>query len=509
MTGQRLGLENALIPALILCGMMALSVALGPDASWDLRNYHLYNPFALLRKPPGTDLLAAQLQSFLPPGPDIPSYWLRLRLNTRPMLLDAILGLPAAIGAVIAYATGLLLLPSGRRWPVALLAAAYGATGAAGLPTIGTTASEMPAGCFVLGGLYVLLRGVDRPERRNPAVGGALLGVAVAIKLTAAPFAIGAAAAYLVCLRGTAGRRAAQALTLAASGVAGALLVGGWWWLHLYQLTGNPIFPYFNNIFHSPLSAPIAMEDTRFLPRGLGQTLAYPFYWGFEKNRRVTELVMRDPRIALAFIALLAYAATAWRCTDRTGLCLALSVTIGYLLWQAEFSIFRYIAPLEMLSGLVVLLPLRSLFTRRPAAAYAGAIALGVLLLLFTRYPNWGRAYPPTTAASVTMPALPPDSMVLLLADAPLSYVAAFADPAVRFIGVNNNLVHPGAATPLAQQADAAVRGHAGPLFGVDIPGLPQTPGVLAFYGLRQVECRRIESNLDGSLLQLCRLALD
>ncbi len=490
------------IPALLAVGVLALSVHLGPDASWDLRNYHIYNPFALLRKPAGVDLIPAQMQSFLPPGPDLAPFWLRQRLNAHPDLLDAILALPSAVGAVLAFRIGLLLLP---RPGLAALAVAFGVTGAAGLPTIGTSASEMPGGCFVLGGLLVLLRtlGKPRPGAWDAALAGALLGVALAIKLTMAPYVAGAVMAFLVCAPG----RAGQAVRLGAGVLAGALAVGGPWWLHLYRLTGDPIFPYYNNIFHSAWNAPIAMEDNRFLPRGPGQVLAYPFYWGFQKTRIVTEVVMRDPRLAFAYLAVAASLATGLvRRIGRAPLCFLLFMAIGFALWQFEFSIFRYIAPLELLSGLPVLLALRPLLRTRPHWATACAVT-GVFLLLFTRYPNWGRAWPRDHAVAVTVPALPPGSMVVILTNEPVGYVAAFADPAVRFIGADNNLVHPGDTTGLARQVEAAIHDHGGPLWGLELPGSPATQKTLDHYGLHgDGDCLPIISNLDGSAFRLCPL---
>jgi hypothetical protein len=92
-------------------------------------------------------------------------------LNPYPNIVDAIFGLPAALAAVIAFRIGLLLLPpsqSGtmltRRWLLVLLALIFGVTGAAGLPTIGMSMSEIPAACFILAGLLLLQR-TPRRER--------------------------------------------------------------------------------------------------------------------------------------------------------------------------------------------------------------------------------------------------------------------------------------------------------------------------------------------------------
>ena len=499
-----------------------MSVHLGPDASWDTRNYHIYNPFALLHKALGTDIVPAQLQSFLSPVVDLGPYWLRIHLNAHPKILDALLGLPAAIAAIVAFRIGLLLLPVRRvggvftqRWPLVLLALVFGVTGAAGLPTIGSMASEMPAGCFLLAALWLLLRALDRPGRWNTLLAGCLLGASIGLKLTMAPFAIAAVAVFAVGLPGRPLWRLQQLVGLGAGCVAGAAVAGGVWWWHLYQLTGNPIFPYYNDIFHSPLIGPLAMKDDRFVPHSVAGALLFPFYWGFEKNRRVTELVMRDPRLAFASIALVAYALTSLlrrAPLHRSGACLAWFMAIGFALWEAEFAIFRYLAPLELLCGFTLILALRPLL-RRPSTEWVPLTVLAVLCLVtlpFTRYPHWDRALPTGQAASVVMPAMPKNSMVLLLTADPMAYMAAFTDPAIRFIGANNNIVSPGGNTGLSQQVEAAIRAHTGPFWGLEItiavpPG--RTEAVLAYYGLhRGPNCQMVITNLEGPQVQFCPL---
>ena len=48
---------------LCLAAGVIMSVMLGQDANWDLRNYHLYNPYALLHGRLGVDLLPAGMTS--------------------------------------------------------------------------------------------------------------------------------------------------------------------------------------------------------------------------------------------------------------------------------------------------------------------------------------------------------------------------------------------------------------------------------------------------------------
>ncbi len=498
------------IPLLLGAAMLLLSVRLGPDASWDLRNYHLYDAFAALGKLPFHDLVPAQQQSFNPPLPDLPSLWLRFRLNRWPTLLDALLALPSAVAVMLAWAIGLRLVPARRGADrlALLLAVLFGATGAAGLPTTGTSMSEMPAGCFALAGLLLLLDALDgRPAPRRLLTAGGLFGVAAALKLTLATLGLSALAALALCGAGGPCRRSARMALLGAGMATGLVTVAGPWWWHMAALTGNPLFPYFNQLFRSPLLPPVAIADTRFLPHSLGQALAYPFVWGFTRHHVVAELTLRDPRLALALLAGLVCTLPPWRALDRRGACLLVFCGIGFVLWEAQFSILRYLAPIELLSGLPVLLALRRLACPVRVPALLAAVLLACAAV--TIYPDWGRASPADTAASVLPPPLPADAMVLLLTGDPMAYVAAYAAPSVRFVGIENNLIHPGDGSLLEQRIEQAVRGHRGPLYGLEVPdaGGP-ADAALRHYGLRRrLHCAAVRTNLEQDGLRICALA--
>jgi hypothetical protein len=98
--------------------------------------------------------------------------------------------------------------------------------------------------------------------------------------------------------------------------------------------------------------------------------------------------------------------------------------------------------------------------------------------------------------------------LVVLLDPSPMAYLADLLPPAVRVIGANNNLIQPGDNALLAHQAEAAIRTHAGPLYGMEDPA--ESPGAadrtLAYYRLHRGHCSRVESNLDNSAIHLCRL---
>ena len=500
-----------------IAGLVAIAAGrTASDADWDLRNYHLYNAHALITGRFWTDIAAAQIQTFLSPLTDIAFGAIRDRLNATPALCNVVLSIPHGVAAALAFLLTLRVIPNQlpARAPLALVATLFSAAGAAGYPTLATSMSEMLPGSCVLAGL-LLLTGETMATRCSAAMAGVLFGIAAGLKLTAAPFCVAAAVALLI----TPGRPRSRLLPAVAlfivAGFAAAALTGGPWWLLLYRHFGNPILPFMNQVFHSAFVDPLPFTDDRFFPRGHWMALAYPFYWAAHARALASELPVRDPRFAITYVAVAALAVRALRrpsdgdgCS-RAGTLLVLFFALSFALWEVQFAILRYLAPLELLSGAVMLVALRPLLirpgTRAPVAL--AFVALCAAVQAMTVYPNWGRMQG-TLPMRDRLPALEANALVVLLDRSPMAYLAELLPPLVRFVGANNNLIQPGGKGLLAHQAETAIRSHTGPLYGLEDP--VESPGAadrtLGYYRLRRGNCSRVESNLDNNAIHLCRL---
>ncbi len=504
--------------ALFVGCFFVLSARNGPDANWDLRNYHLYGPFALLHGKLGYDIAPAQRQTFLAPQLDLIPYWLRNLLNDWPGLLQGILSIPHAVSAFLAFliARRFLMAATPGRTPLALLAAAIGATGAGALPTLGQSLSEMVPGAFCLVGLWLLLRLAEGPAwMLRSGLGGASFGMAAALKLTAMPFCVAAALALLIAPALPLRRRLMGVVVFGLAGALTLLAVAGPWWAMLYAKYGSPLFPFYNNVFRSPDFAAVALTDGRFLPKDALQAMFYPFFWAVRTRGLVTELDMRDPRLAVAYVAIMVTGARIILVRPRADaptVLFTIFFCVAYVLWETVFSIYRYAAPLEFLAPVSVLVMLRTAGRSWRWAPWIAMVALAGLCWRLTVYPDWGHAPRGGPAVHVVLPPLPDDALVVMLDGAPMAYVAAFAPPSVRFVGANNNLVSPGQDTVIAHQVQAAIRAASGPIWGLeDSTANPAIAnGALAFYGLHAIgECVKVISNLDASTLRLCPLGRD
>ena len=429
----------ALLACLLALLVEGAAAFLGADASWDTRNYHLYDPFALLHKPFGVDIAPAHHQSFFSPTMDLPFYLLTRHVPWTPVL-NALLAVPHAAALVLTFVLTCRLMRAQRPielW-IAAVAVAFSAAGAASAPTLATAMDEMLPSCLFLGALLTLLPAdaARWPTARRIFVAGLLAGAACGLKLT---FSYASVALGFVVLLVPWPRDwrslLARPVLLGAGGFVGAVLLTGYWWALNWQHYGNPLFPMMNNLFRSPWTDPVSWVDTTFLPRSLGEAVGAPWVWALELWLRGGEFRLRDPRFALAVIA--ALLCLAQRVAGRRQAAenqaaengwpvtfVALWFLVAFALWRYQFSIFRYLSLLELFTGPMIALAampvVRRLGGQRPALV--GMAALLAAVSLITTYPTVIRAPFGARPLQVAMPQAAPGDLVLLLNTSPMAY---------------------------------------------------------------------------------------
>ena len=448
LTHPRAGVVAAiLIP--VLFGLM--SVVIGQDANWDLRNYHVYNVYALLNDRIGFDLAPARFQTYFNPTLDLLYYGLNQCLP------------PPAVGFVMGALHGLnfvLLLAIARqltgaaadlRLPLLLAAAAMLGPGFRG--ELGNTMGDNTTALLLLGALYLVLSRwealLDQRAKAAMAVlcAGLLMGLGTGLKLTNVPYAVALCLAFFA-IPLPYRRRFGLAFLFGVGVLAGIALTGGWWFLKMWQMFGNPLFPQFNNIFHSPWAAETGVIDTSFLPKTPLEYLRWPFIFAGD-YRRVTEVAHSLVMWPVTYVLFAAFGLMALLrrlrgpalpvVSDRARFFL-LFFGLTYLVWMRMFSIYRYLIPLELLMPLAVWLLCRAIATTVLAAQRLTAVTLVVLVLCAVPTPQWGNAQWGKQAYSAEVPALGlPAQTVIFLAqpEPPMGWVATMFPPQVKFIGVD------------------------------------------------------------------------
>jgi hypothetical protein len=446
--GTRRGIVAATTAVALLCGL--LSLLRGQDANWDLRNYHVHNAWALLEGRIGLDLAPAQMQSYFPPLLDVP-YFLLVQHAPPPLagwLLGVLHGLAFLPVAWIAWRA--LAGDPRRDWLAPLLGLA-GLASAVFLSELGNTMGDNSTAPLVMGALALALPDEDRRWRMSRiAWAGALLGMAVAFKLTNAIYAVALGLAVLAApLPWRARLGTGAVLALVALAVCGVLAGPGLY--RVWAAFGNPLFPQFNAWFQAPLALPVAVADTRWLPQSWGEALLRPLL--FTANPYlVSEIALLQVTWALLYLAAIA-TAVAWLVrrhgggrSDRpvaadAGVRRVLGVFFGtaFALWLAMFSIHRYLVVLELLAPLLLWLLLHALLAPRSAGRVAKvAITLGVLVAL-VGWNDWGHAGWARQAFRVQAPPAPLAGTVLLVGGEPQAWRLPYLPPGPVYASVGSN----------------------------------------------------------------------
>ncbi|MBY4949737.1 GtrA family protein [Cupriavidus respiraculi] len=452
-----------------------VSLWLGQDSNWDLLNYHLYNAYALLGGRVGGDLAPAQFQSYFNPLLDVP-YFAMVTHWPAPLAgfaMGAFHGLSFALVLFIARRT--LGSAGGRSGAVAILLALAGCLGPAFLSELGNTMGDNSTAPLVLAALALLVwrwsgitAGAAGAALAVALAAGLLMGASVGLKLTNAVYAVALCLALLT-LPGAWWRRFGVAFVFGLGVLAGIAATSGYWFATMWQVFGNPLFPQFNAWFGAPLAAPISIVDLRWLPKGIGEALLFPFAMVADA-RRVNEVPMRPLIWPVLWLLVVAWAGTvllrrsrAW--SSPAARFVVVFVGLAFVTWMAIFSIYRYAVAMELLAPLCAWLLMHRVVAADAARRVATVVLVVVAASAVVGARSWGREGWDAQAFRVEVPPLPATGTILLIgSEEPLGWMAPYLPAALPVAGVATNFPESPA---FVERVRAMVREGGGQAWGV------------------------------------------
>jgi hypothetical protein len=346
--------------AYVLVPLIAGIVSLlkGQDGNWDLRNYHLYNPWAWLNERIASDLAPAGLQTYFNPLIDVP-------------YLAMIETLPAPIvGFIMGLLHGLIFIPvfficrtacfdaGPDRDRKAFWLALAGCLSIGILAGLGNTMGDSLTAVPVLAAVALLVhtwQASEGPPRSSLVGAGLLLGLAVGLKLTNAIYVAALCTAVLCFYPSRAVRRVGSSVSVGLIAVIVFFGVAGFWYLKIWQQFGNPLFPQFNAFFASPLAPETGVADRRWQPDTWWESVAWPILISIDPSRVGDKEL---PQIAFGIVYLLGLGwlamklASLWRARSPEGFraeqgFLLCFLAVAFAIWMPLFGVYRYLIPLE------------------------------------------------------------------------------------------------------------------------------------------------------------------
>lgn len=394
--------------AMMLCAL-GTALYMGQDLNWDMLHYHVYAGYSAVEGRLGIDYFAASTQGYLNPYSQVPLY-LMLKHGFAPQAVVAALALMHALTLLLVYEIAILL---NRRangevaWYAVGLAVLFAFFNPVFLLELGNTFNEISTGVPVLAGWCILVCQFDRLRSVPIALAGILIGMAVSLKLSNMLFSVTALPLLLMASPDWKTRIRAVAV-FALGGLAGAVLAGGWWAWQLWGIFGNPFFPFFNNIFHSPDMTDAALKHYRFVPDGFGAFLFRPFEMVLPRQGIHVEGVAPDLRYAALLLVLalcavkylLSHASVRrWPAGDpfprfqgqRLLVALGTAMCLAWATWLASSGNSRYFLPMGSISAVVLASLIARCSGRRPYLV-VGVLTLAVVQVATVSWagePRW------------------------------------------------------------------------------------------------------------------------
>ncbi len=245
-----------------------------PDLSWDTRSYHIYLQENVFTDKINMDFFAGRnLNSFLFALGDRINYLFRFLLGYR-------------LGTIITYYLILVLYYQVKRWisnmsgcknPLFLSLFSILPCGMSVIFSFsGTYYIDNFGAVFLLEAFYILFCEQDLlKDKIKLYVLAIIIGIAISIKITNVIFLIPIGLYYLIK------NRKEFKFLKPYDYIFGIFLVILPWIIYAlsnYQQTGNPVFPYYNQIFQSEYFAKTEWKDTNFGPKNIVQLIIWPLY---------------------------------------------------------------------------------------------------------------------------------------------------------------------------------------------------------------------------------------
>lgn len=438
---------------MILTGF--LSLYLGQDFNFDLRNYHYYNGYSFLNLKIGQDFFGANLQTYLNPVFDSLAYLMIKYLPSK--LTGFLIGAMQGINIyLLVLLTNFFIKPSNSSVDTFFIPGMIGLMGfisANVIGEIGTTFHDLTLAICALLSLLLMAHALKDDDLSSTKKwflvmgAGLCLGMGAGFKLTLYPYCIGAAVAFIFLKKQWA-IKLKMLILFFVGGLAGFTLINGYWTYLLWSNFGNPVFPFYNKIFKSEYYYPISFTNPWFYHKNILEAFFYPFYFSWNHLTSGVNISFRDFRMPCVEVLLIIYilkiifkkkpiSSINLHSLEFKKYFITFFIS-SYVIWQYQFSIQRYMMILDLLAPLMLYILLISIFNRE--LIIKSSLYSIFLFLIFTVKPipwekkSWSHSY-----FEVELPKgiNINQKAIVISPDKPLSFLRPFFPKDWHFIGVD------------------------------------------------------------------------
>ncbi len=451
------------INAALLC---SISLRLGADVNWDLLNYHFLNGYLWLHGKIFTDSICT-VQSYL--DPFLNSFYYILIDHFSPLVANLILASLQSLSLSAVWLLCFRMTDHGFSMFQRIMLSSIATLAALISPVfwseIGGTMGDTLLDTPIIIALWCILEGFRTRRLLFFGIAGAFIGFACGLKFTNMEYALALGGALIVTgifesrskFRGI----FLNAFVFSAYSAVSFLATYGYFGWQMWSHFRNPIFPFFNNVFHSPFMAPQAIHDGRWFPIDFVGYLSLPFRFAFVHHHTTSNHLvgMEIPFRTFfpALVLILVPAVYFWAHSKRASshqiklpiielYFLATFVLLSFIIWEKMFSYYRYFSAIETIAPAFSLISLSRLLSwrRMRPASIAGAALFVALIAGGSLYgthaladTNWGREQFGRTYFGINKGEFRKyQNSLIIVGTAPLGFIIPYFPNTDKIIGI-------------------------------------------------------------------------
>lgn len=374
------------------------SAILGQDRSSDLANYHLYNGFSFLNEKTEIDFGVAGLQTYFNPLIDVLYYFLNTQLY--PPLFGFLIGLIHGLNFIIIFKIiEIIIKPKKGNSANKLIffLAISGLLTSNFISVIGSSSGDNLTSIFVLSSLLILMKLWGKLRKANKVntlylgFSGILIGIGTTLKLTNIIYAV-ALCLSLITYPGNYQKKIKVFFVFAIGMLLGFIVLGGGWYLKIYNLFHNPFFPIFDNFFNG-INGPL-FSFMHWGPNSLLETFAWPLIITFNTKRMAGGQIHQILWLIIYFLIII-FIFKKFICKNNNlkkiptiESYLILFLCLSFFVWMKIFSVQRYLIPIELLTPTIIFILYKKIYKNEEIIK--NLLLTNIFLVLLGGFGNYG-----------------------------------------------------------------------------------------------------------------------
>lgn len=385
---------------------------LGEDINWDLLNYHFYNGYAYTHGVMLKDSLGT-IQSYL--DPFLNSFYYLLIINFSPLVVNLVIASMQSLSIIFVFILSMNVfneISFNKRFIMSTMIASSAIFGPVFWSEIGGTMGDTLLSSGVILSLLFIVKMIQSVGHFRKQIffiflAGIPVGLVSGMKFTNMVYAVGIfiALSLVVVIDNHLNFKIKilfLGLFILSSSLGLVVIYGPIGW-ELWRHYGNPVFPYYNNIFKSPYISSVPISDSRWFPRSFLGYLEMPFrfctiqslsnnrLFGLEIPFKICFFAIIAVLIPLSILVNIARSSINIDTNRLVIIFMTMFMLVSFIVWEVFFSYYRYIAALEIISPLVTAILISSFF--KNAMKYTSLFGIIILSISLYSIPdsNWGR----------------------------------------------------------------------------------------------------------------------